>query len=77
MDKNQMTIEQIATQITAAIISNPTSISSYPNKETMMHDVVRDAIACAKELKMQLANDASINCEPEQATIDADFEIIK
>lgn len=77
MEKDQMTIEQIAVQNVAAILSNPVSITIFPNKETMMHDVVMSAIAYAKELKKQLASDASINCEHEQVTIDADFEIIK
>lgn len=77
MNENQMTIEQIAAQNVAAILSNPASIDGYPDKENMVHDVVRDAIAYAKELKMQLAIDASVNSEPEQVTIDVDCEIIK
>lgn len=64
---NKMTIEEIATQVMAGILSNPKVLDVY-ERETMVDDIVNESIAYAKELKRHLGENIDV--------VDVEFEII-
>lgn len=64
---NKMTIEEIATQVMAGILSNPKVLDVY-ERETMVDDIVNESITYAKELKRHLGENIDV--------VDVEFEII-
>ncbi len=55
--KDNMTIEEIATQVMAGILANPKVLDSFDDPTTIVENVTRASIRYAKELKDQLKND--------------------
>lgn len=55
--KDNMTIEEIATQVMAGILANPKVLDSFDDPTTIVENVTRASIRYAKELKDQLKKD--------------------